>query len=455
MTERVDAVVVGAGLAGLTAARELSRAGRGVVVLEARERVGGRALTRQVDGAAIDVGAQWIGPTQHRVRRLVSELGLTTFPTYATGEAVLDRAGRVTRYTGTIPRISPLQLVQLEAVRRAIDHLARSIDPSAPASSPDARRLDRTTLGSWLRRRVPSRDAREIVGAAVRVIFGAEPEELSALHVLAYARAGGSLLTLVEVEGGAQETRIAEGAGSIAPRLAEGLSVVTSAPVTAVRHDADAVEVEVVDGRAWRARDVVVALAPSLTRRIRFDPPLPAAADQLAQRMPMGATTKVVAVYERPFWREAGLSGELVATRGPVSVAFDASDADAAVPAVVAFVVGAAARGWSARPPRERREAVLAALARAFGAAARRPRALLEEDWAADPWSGGCPTANPLPGTLTSVGTALTAPVGRIHWAGTERSAVWRGYLEGAVASGERAAAEVAAEDDRTDRPSR
>lgn len=444
--EHVDTVVVGAGLAGLTAARALTDAGRDVAVVEANDRIGGRTLTRTVQGNAVDVGAQWIGPGQHRMLRLVDELGLTTFPTWREGTTSVDLAGDVRRYEGTIPRLSPFQLVQLQLVISAIERVAARIDPSTPASAPRARALDRTTAGTWLRR-VPSREVRDLVAAAFRVIFGAEPAELSMLHAAAYAAAAGTFLSLAEIEGGAQETRIVEGAGTIAERLAEGTAVTTGAPVTAISQDDGAVTVTAVDGRTWRGRHAVVTVPPALAAGLNYHPPLPGHLTQLGRRYVMGATRKVIAVYDRPFWRDRGCSGELVSTHGPVSVAFDNCSADGSFAALLAFVVAAPARVWSARPADERIGAVLDTFARSFGPAARSPVEVIEHDWADEPWTGGCPTSNPAPGTLTTLGRWGREPHGRIHWAGTESSDVWPGYMEGAVASGERAAAVVLAAD--------
>lgn len=440
--ERADTVVVGAGLAGLTAARALAAAGQDVAVLEARDRVGGRTLTRTVRGHPVDLGAQWIGPHQHRMLRLVDELGLRTFPTWREGATTVDLGGRIRRYEGAIPRLSPFQLIQLQAVISTVERTARRVPPGDPASAPRARQLDRTAVATWLRR-VPSREVRDLVAAGFRVIFGAEPDEVSLLHTAAYASAAGSFLALAETEGGAQETRIAEGAATTAGLLAEAVPVTTGAPVTAIEQDDATVTVSVEDGRRWHAEHVVVTAPPPIAGAIRYDPPLPAHLQQLARRYVMGATRKVVAVYDRPFWRDDGWSGEIVSTRGPVSVAFDDSSADGSFAALLAFVVAAPARVWSARPAGERRRAVLDTFARAFGPRARDPLEVIEHDWADEPWTGGCPTANPVLGTLTTLGRWGREPHGRVHWAGTESSDEWTGYMEGALASGERAAARV------------
>lgn len=444
----VDVVVVGAGLAGLTAARTLARKGRSVAVLEARDRVGGRTLTKDVHGARLDVGAQWLDTTQHRMLALCEEFGLELFPTAHDGNAVLLHRDRRSAYAGTIPKLSPLTLLQIQAAITAADKLlAGRVDPAAPETARAADRLDRTSFADWLRRVAPGRQPREVVDVAVRTVFGAEADEFSALWAAAYAQAGGGLMRLVEIEDGAQELRFADGAQTVSNRLAEdlGLAVVTGAAVAEVDASGDRVRVQTADGRTWSCRQVVVAIPPNLAARIAFTPTLPSGRAAAHAEWRMGATVKVIAVYPEPFWRRAGMSGELVATSGPVACAFDNTSADGTVASILAFVVGAEARGWSDRPYEERLQSVVRVLTRAYGPAAATPLELIEQDWEAEPFTGGCPVANPGLGNLVDHPGAVREPVGAIHWAGTETATEWTGYMEGAVQSGERAAAEVEA----------
>jgi monoamine oxidase len=287
---------------------------------------------------------------------------------------------------------------------------------------------------------------RGIFDAAVRVVFGAEPAEISALYFLAYCNAGGGFLKLVEVDGAAQEQRFADGAQAASNAMAGELggAVRLATPVRAIAWDAHGATVHS-DTDVQRARHVVLALAPSLVRTIRFTPPLPAAKDQLLQRMPMGATIKCVAIYERPFWRDAGFSGEVVSDGEPISVTYDNTSADGRTAALVCFIVGAAARRWSTRSADDRRAAVLTSLTRWFGPPAAQPLLYEDKDWSADPWSGGCPVGVLPSGAMTSSAATLREPVGCLHFAGTETATEWTGYMEGAAQSGERAAGEVLA----------
>ena len=439
-----DAIVVGAGLAGLSAARALAAAGKDVVVLEARDRVGGRTLSQPLGRGVFDLGGQWLGSDQPRLSALVAELGLAMFPTHHAGRKVLELRGKVSTYGGTIPRLSPWSLLDLERAIRKMESLARTADVVDPRRTPRAEALDAQSLEAFMQRAMLSQKARDLVTVAIRVVFGAEPRELSMLHVAAYARAGGGLMKLVEIAGGAQETRFVLGAQETSLRLAATLGerVVLDAPVRAIEQTARGVSVVSARG-TWRARRVIVAAPPALAGRIEYLPSLPPLRDQLLQRFPMGATVKCLALYDRPFWRERGLSGEAVFHPGPPSVVFDNGSHDGAQPALLAFVVGEQARGWSTRTEADRRQAILAALVRAFGREAAQPTAYLEQDWSTEAWSRGCPVGYVQPGTLSTFAPALRAACGRIHWAGTETATVWTGYMEGALESGDRAAREV------------
>ncbi|MCC6645939.1 MAG: FAD-dependent oxidoreductase [Polyangiaceae bacterium] len=439
-----DVVVIGAGLSGLTAARALVERGLDVVVLEARDRVGGRTWSQPVGAATFDLGGQWIGAEQPRVAALARELGLTTFPSYHRGKKVLlTRDGR-RQYAGTIPDVSPLVLLDLEKSLRTIDWLMKKVPLGAPLDSRLGPSLDAVSVGALISRFMPSRTARRLVAAAVRVVFGAEPAEVSLLHFLFYARSGGGFLRLIEIEQGAQQDRLVEGAQALSAGLARllGDRVRLGAPVAAIRHDERGVTVVTPAGLV-RARHAIVAVPPQLAQRIDWSPPLPPRKEQLLTRFSMGATVKCFALYDRAFWRDDGCSGEVVTTDHEVSVVFDNTSHDGKQPCLLAFVVGDAARRWSERPADERRAVVLDALARAFGERARAVCGYVEQDWSVEPWSRGCPVGVLPPGAYSTLGDSVRDPVGRVRFAGTETSTVWCGYMEGAIFAGLRAASEI------------
>lgn len=471
-----DVVVVGGGLSGLTAARALQRHGLEVTVLEARRRVGGRSWTVTTPaGFRVDRGGQWIGPTQDRLQALADELGVTTFPTWVTGETVEQRDGTRTTYTGLVPTSDPAAAADgIEAILD-LDLAAYQVPTDAPWEADDARTLDGQTLGGWLRQHLESPVARDILTTAVGAVFGAEPDELSLLFTLFYLHAGGGLTNLVRTTGGAQERRFDGGSQQLSVGLAHQLGdrVVLGAPVEMIdwrdgrvlvtaRRDpqappgdpaGDAADPERRAGE-WgpdagepfrvRAGRAVVAMPPALTTRIRWNPLLPGVRDQLATRMPMGSVTKVHALYERPFWRDEGLNGQLVANAGAMRSTFDDSPEDGSHGALVGFVAGDACRRYERLGADVLRAELLEELGRAFGPDAARPVELVLQHWPGEAFTRGGPVAISSPGALTGFGPDLRAPVGPVHWAGTETATEWCGYLEGAIRAGERAAAEVA-----------
>jgi monoamine oxidase len=452
----VDVVVAGAGYAGLRTARTLVDLGLDVVVVEARDRVGGRVFTEALSsGAVVDQGGQWIGPTQDRLQALADECGVATFPTWVDGSNLEVRSGAVHPFTGLVPTSDPDGSADTVATLLDLDLLAQEVDPVRPWDHPDAGFLDSITLAEWVATAADTDVARSLVATAALAVFGAGPDELSLLYVLGYAHGGGSMSSLIRTAGGAQERRFTGGAQQMARHLADRLGdrVVLDAPVVGVSHDDGGVTVTAdrraaEGGRApWvvAARRLVVAMPPAVHGRIAFDPPLPGVRDQLAQRAPMGSVTKVHAVYDRPFWRDSGLSGQVVADAGLLRATFDDSPADAAHGVLMGFVAGADDRRAEAAGPEGRRRACLDELVRAFGPEAARPVDYTEQRWSAEPYTRGGPVACLGPGVLTGCGPSLRAPVGPIHWAGTETAQVWSGYIEGALESGDRAAAEVAA----------
>lgn len=437
-------IVVGAGVAGLSAARTLSRAGIEVTVVEARDRVGGRTLSQDLDGQRIDLGGQWIGASHRRLQRLAGELSLTTFPQHGTGKKVLDRGdGKLRTFSGFLPKVGLFALVELGLKLGKLEKLAAAVPLRDPMAAPGAAELDAQSLAEWLERNVSTRRARDMIALAAQMILACEPREVSMLYFLLYAHAGGGVQALAEIEGGAQERRFVHGAQQISERLAAelGSRVVLSNPVRAIEQSASGVTVHAAKG-ALTADRVIVALPPALCGKLDLGE-LSSARAQLHTRMPMGSVVKCIASYERPFWRERGYSGEAFSVGGLVRATFDDCDSSGDHAALVAFAVGDRAKELAKLPAEQRRPLWLAELARLHGPEAHRALSLVDKDWTSEEYSAGCYVGVMGPRLLTEAATALRAPAGRIHFAGTETAVEHIGYIEGALESAERVVAEV------------
>ena len=445
-SHEADLVVVGAGLAGLAAARAATGSGASVVVVEARDRVGGRVLNHDIGGGAVvEVGGQWIGPTQDRLAELAGELSVETFSTFGEGANVVEYSGGVRRYSGTIPRINPLVLLDVQRAQRKLNRLARRVPLEAPWEAPGAAKLDGQTAATWMRRNLATRPGRVLLELGIEAVWAAQPEDLSLLHLLFYVHSAGSLELLFDTEGGAQQDRFVGGSQLVALRMAEQLGAdrfILSAPVRRVEHDPDGVAVHA-DGAVARGRRAIVALAPPLAGRIVYDPPLPGYRDQLTQRMPLGTVAKCMAIYDEPFWRAEGLSGQGMSVTGPVKLTYDNSPPGGSPGVLLGFLEGRHARELGRLAADERRTAVVDCFARLFGPRAARPESYVERLWAEEEWSRGCYGCHMPPGAWTSYGPALRTPLGRLHWAGAEYATVWNGYMDGAVRSGQHAAREA------------
>jgi monoamine oxidase len=440
-----DVIVVGAGLAGLVAARQLLAARRSVVVVEARDRVGGRTANASIGaGKVTEMGGEWVGPTQDRVLALAGELGIETFPTHHEGKHLVELGGRVRRYKGTIPRLAPHVLFDVQRALRKVRRAARRVPAENPWTAPKAAELDSQTMASWIRKAARTKKARRLLEVVTGTVMGTGTAELSALWMLSYVSSAGSFEAMVDVEGGAQQDRFVGGSQQLSQRLAEelGEGLVLEAPVRRIAQDGGGLDVEA-DGFQARAHRVIVAVPPPLAARISFTPSLGGRRDQLTQRMANGALTKCAAVYPEPFWREQGLSGQAVSDGGPVSTTFDNSPPDGTPGVLIGFIAGAEAIRHARLSEADRRRVVLECFERFFGEGAAKPGIYLETAWAEEEWSRGGPVCSFGPGVLSRYGEALRQPAGRVHWAGAETATVWCGYMDGAVRSGERAAEEV------------
>lgn len=457
---RADVVVVGAGLSGLTTARELVTRGRSPIVLEARDRVGGRTLNHDLGpahpGKVIEVGGEWVGPTQDHVIALAKELGIGTFKTYNAGNNVYYANGLLTPYSssgplGPVPP-DPTAAADAEKAILQINQMAATVPVQAPWTASSATDWDSQTLETWEQNNLATPSGKALFDTGVAAVFAAEPRDVSLLFVVFYTASGTNETTAPDINrlfstgGGAQDSRLVGGSQLISVRMAQqlGRRVLLRQPVRRIEQTRSGVRVTT-DHLTVSAKHVVVTGPPSLTGQIVYEPALPWMRAQLTQRYPQGSVIKCEAVYDRPFWREKGLTGQAVSLTGPVKITFDNSPPDGSPGVMLGFIEGEDARKASQLSPAARRAAVLANFVTYFGSQAANPRSYVEMNWSLEPWTRGCYVGYTAPGVLLDYGPAIRAAVGRIHWAGSETSDYWNGYMDGAVRSGQRAAAEVLA----------
>ncbi|MDL9938520.1 FAD-dependent oxidoreductase [Gordonia sp. ABSL1-1] len=447
----VDAIVVGGGLSGLAAAKSLVAAGASVIVLEARERAGGRVhnITSPRLGATLDAGAEFIGPTQNHIGALAREYRVPTLRTNNAGDSIFFNNGHAQRMSADLPLPLVPDLVEAgPALARAQADALAGFPVGEPWKHPNARYLDSITWAQYTGQIATSQTARELCQVAMSAALSARPDEVSALYFLNYIAASGdennpgTLIRLLSTDGGAQEKLFDGGAALIPLRMAAelGTRIVYRAPVRTISWDRNLATVTS-DAGTFRGRRVIVAMSPAISSQIDYRPGLPADRVGLSRGYHMGAVAKFAAIYPRPFWREKGLSGQVYGDGRPIDVTFESYAENRHI--LMGFISADAMRRLDHAPESQIVRECIANFVDYFGPEARSFLDYGIFKWDLEPWSRGGPVAVSTPGTLTRYGRALREPVGPIHWAGTETADYWTGYMDGAVRSGKRAAAEV------------
>lgn len=449
--EEVDVVVVGAGYAGLTAALRLTQATppKSVIVLEARDRVGGRVYTETLDdGTWLDFGGTWFGPGQDYAYNLACEMCVETYPTYTDGDALIVlEGGKIVRKPWSFPLEDLFPAAAGLLVMDEFVSMSKQVPLDEPWKASKAHEWDQQTFAAWVHSKLDDDSvawAETVLNTTMTGFFCIDTAELSLLDALYLLHSHQGIVKLMSVQGGDQQDRVKGGAMAIAKRIQDklGNAVRLSSPVRQIKQDDNGVEV-VSDTVTVRAKQVIMAIPPALAGHVRYDPLLPSDRTLLLQRVPFGSVIKVLAKYDEPFWRKEGLTGQSFAATDPVGVTFDGCTDTGKPGLMIAFSFGPNARALARLSKEDRKRTFVDALVKRFGPQAASPNFYHEVDWSEEPWTQGGMFAHFPPGVLTSFGSVLREPVGRIHWAGTETSTAFHGSINGAIESGERAAKEV------------
>jgi monoamine oxidase len=445
-----DVIIVGAGFAGVMAARELKLAGKTVALLEARSRLGGRSYSRPIgDGKYVELGCEFHGQDHSVSARTARSVGVGSLKVYDKGYKLIeDEEGQLARWKGSIPKVSAATLADFGQAAFRLERMRLEVPEEAPWTAPHAKQWDSETMWSWTRRNVRTKTGRSLMRLLIEAGMACSPAEVSVLHVLNYSNGTGGFRATTTVTGGTLENRFAGGSHGLVMRLAETVAdeTYTGAVVRRIEQRADSVRVS---GPGFEAvgRRVVVAVPVPLSGRIEYDPVLPGYRDELSQRMTMGSAIKYLVLYDEPFWRGEGMTGMAISQTSPVRAVIDGSPADGRPGVLSAFVTGPQAREVIRLSEAERRDLVLRQLTKYFGPRAGRPYDFIEQNWMGEPFTRGCYHAYCPPGVYTLYGPILKEPIGRIHWAGAETVPLEFGSMSGAIHSGRRVASEIVALD--------
>ncbi|KAI8648377.1 Amine oxidase [Fusarium sp. Ph1] len=442
----VDVIIVGAGLSGLRAATELHSAGLSYVVLEAEDRVGGKTLSVPASSngtGLVDMGAAWINDSnQSEIFALAEEFDFDLIVQRAEGDSLFqDEEGKVTPIEYGLPgALTDEQLKEAQALMAKLSEYVDRSDLQNPHLGPDAKRLDSLTALEFAEKEFGTDFSKTLVTTLTRAILGVDADELSALYLIDYVKSG------TGTEANIYETaRAINFSTKLAEKLRKG-SVKLSTPVARIAQSSNGCTVETRNRQRFYSKKVIVSVPTSLYPLIEFQPQLSRDKRELAKSTKLGYYSKTVLVFDSPWWRDAGLSGVFTSPSGPIVFTRDTCVPEDEQYSITCFHVGGPGRKWSALSAQERQDAVLKQFNAAFSSVVDhipKPISIVEEEWTKDHWFQGAPSPVMLPGTMTGAGMSIRTPFQNIHFIGTETAFVWKGYMEGAVRSGDRGAKEV------------
>ncbi|XP_063306213.1 amine oxidase [flavin-containing]-like [Pelobates fuscus] len=450
MSNKCDVVVIGGGLSGLSAAKLLVESGLSVVVLEARNRVGGRTFTVQNEKVKyVDLGGAYVGPTQNRILRIAKECGVETYKVNEEQQLIHHVKGKSYPFQGPFPPMwNPIVYLDYNNLWRTMDEMGKEIPNEAPWAAPHAEEWDTITMKELIDKICWTNAAKRFAALFVNVNVTAEPHEVSALWFLWYVKQCGGTTRIFSTSNGGQERKFVGGSGQISEKLAESLQgrVKLQRPVVQINQSEKNITVETLNHEVYEAKYVISAIPPTLCLKIHFSPELPPMRNQLINRVPMGSVIKCMVYYKEAFWRKKDYCGSMIIEddNAAIGLTLDDTKPDGTVPAIMGFILANKSRRLAHLTKDERKVKICELYAKVLGSEeALHPVHYEEKNWCEEQYSGGCYTAYFPPGILTQYGRVLRQPFGRIFFAGTETATEWSGYLEGAIQAGERAGREI------------
>ncbi|XP_006001398.1 amine oxidase [flavin-containing] [Latimeria chalumnae] len=449
-SNKYDVIVIGAGISGLSAAKLLTESGLNVVVLEARDRVGGRTFTtRNKHVKYVDLGGAYVGPTQNRILRLSKELGIETYKVNEVERLIHHVKGKSYPFRGPFPPMwNPIAYMDYNNLWRTMDEMGKEIPKEAPWKAPHAEEWDKITMKDLIDKICWTGVAKQFATLFVNVNVTSEPHEVSALWFLWYVKQCGGTTRIFSTTNGGQERKFVGGSSQISEKMMDllGDQVKLQRPVVGIDQSGEDVVVETLNREKYEAKYVISAIPPTLSVKIHYNPPLPPLRNQLIHRVPLGSVIKCMVYYKDSFWRKQDYCGSMIIEEedAPIGLTLDDTKPDGSVPAIMGFILARKARRLAHFTKEERKKKICELYARVLGSQeALQPVHYEEKNWCEEEYSGGCYTAYFPPGIMTQFGKVIRQPVGRIFFAGTETATEWSGYMEGAVQAGERAAREI------------
>ncbi|XP_067896769.1 amine oxidase [flavin-containing] isoform X1 [Heterodontus francisci] len=449
-SDKCDVIIIGGGISGLSAAKLLTESGQKVVVLEARDRVGGRTFTTRNNNVKyVDLGGAYVGPTQNRILRLSKEMGLETYKVNEVERLVYYKKGKSYPFKGSFPPMwNPFAYMDYNNLWRTLDDMGKEIPVDAPWKAPHAEQWDKITMQQLIDKLCWTKIAKHFATLFVNVNVTCEPHEVSALWFLWYIKQCGGTTRIFSTTNGGQERKFVGGSGQICEQLMNRLGdcVKLQKPVIWIDQTQGTVIVETLDHETFVGKYVISAIPPALSAKIHYEPPLPTLRNQLIQRVPMGCVIKCMVYYRENFWRKKDYCGSMIIQDedSPIGLTLDDTKPDGSVPAIMGFILARKARRLINLTKEARKQKICEIYAKVLESEeALHPIHYEEKNWCEEQYSGGCYTAYFPPGIMTQYGKILRQPFQKIYFAGTETATEWSGYMEGAVQAGERAAREI------------